>query len=210
LKQALEKGKGVIALSAHLGNFTLIGSRLAASGYRFNVLVKQPRDERFARLIDHYRALVGIRTISAKPRRKAVREILTALRANEIVLLIADEFKSGGVEVEFLGRRAHAPRGPITLALRTGAAVVPMFVTRDQHDCLTLRISAEINRIRTGDLSEEVAANTALFSRLLEDMVRRYPDQWTWLGFQANGKKAFRKRRYRKRARLRANQPPAP
>ncbi|MBI4489019.1 MAG: lysophospholipid acyltransferase family protein, partial [Deltaproteobacteria bacterium] len=154
LKRALARENGVIALSAHLGNFTMIGARLAASGYPFSVVVKQPRDQRFARLIDHYRARVGVKTISAKPRREAVRQILRALRRNEVVLLIADEFKSGDVEVDFLDCTVPAPRGPVTLALRTGGAVVPMFVTRDHEDLLTLRIGSEINLIKTGDLQE--------------------------------------------------------
>lgn len=189
LKRALAREKGVIALSAHLGNFTIMGTRLAAAGYPFTTVVKHPRDQGFARLTDSYRAKVGVKTISAKPRREAARQILRALRKNEIVLLIADEFKSGGVEVEFLGRTALAPRGPVTLALRTGAAVIPMFATRDEKDQLTLRIEQEIDLIRTGDLQEDVAANVALFTRQLEAMVRRYPEQWNWLGFHRNGRR---------------------
>ena len=84
-----------------------------------------------------------------------------------MVLLIADEFKSGDVEVEFLGRTAPAPRGPATLALRTGAAVIPMFATRDAKDHLILRIGQEIDLIRTGDLREDVTANVTLFTRHL-------------------------------------------
>jgi KDO2-lipid IV(A) lauroyltransferase len=188
LRRALEQGRGVIALSAHLGNFAMIGARLAAAGYPFSVVVKQPKDERFARLIDHYRAVVGMQTISAKPRREAARQILKVLRRNEVILVIADEFKSHGVEVEFLGRTAPAPRGPATLALRTGAAVLPTFVTRDREDRLTLRIGAEIKLVKTGDLQGDVAANTSLFARHLEAMVRRYPDQWNWLGFHRDGR----------------------
>ncbi len=188
LKRALAKGKGVIALSAHLGNFTMVGIRVAAAGYPFSVVVKQPQDQGFARLIDHYRAMVGIKTISAKPRREAARKIVSALRKNEVVLLIADEFKSGGVKVEFLGRTAPAPRGPVTLALRTGATVVSMFVMRDHEDHLTLHIGPEIDLIKTGELQGDVVANVALFTRELEAMVRRYPDQWNWLGFNRNGR----------------------
>ncbi len=189
LQQALAREKGVIALSAHLGNFTMIGARLAAGGYPFSAVVKQPKDPRFARLIDYYRLMVGIKTISAKPRREAARQILKALRRNEVILLIADEFKSGGVEVEFLGRTAPAPRGPVTLALRTGAAVLPTFVTRDHEDRLTLHIGAEIDLIKTGDLQEDIAANASLLTGHLETMVRRYPDQWNWLGFHRNGRR---------------------
>lgn len=189
LRNALAKGKGVIALSAHLGNFTMIGARLAAAGYPFSVVVKQPQDQRFASLIDQYRAQVGMQTISAKPRREAVRRILKALRQNSIVLLIADEFKSGGVLVDFMGQASPAPRGPATMALRTGAVTLPMFVTRGSSGKLTLSIGPQIELIEGGDLEESVAANTALFTRHLEAMVRRYPDQWNWLGFSRNGRK---------------------
>ncbi len=193
LRRALEREKGVIALSAHLGNFTMIGPRLAAAGYPFSVVVKQPRDQSFARLMDHYRTQLGVKTIPARPRREAVRQVLSALRSNEVVLLIADEFKSGGVEVEFLGRTAPAPRGPVTLALRTSAPIVPMFVTRDPADQLTLHIRPEIDLIKTGDLQEDVTQNVTLFAHQLEAMVRRYPDQWNWLGFREDGNRLRRK-----------------
>jgi Kdo2-lipid IVA lauroyltransferase/acyltransferase len=190
LKRALAKKKGVIALSAHLGNFTMIGARLAAAGYPFSVLVKPPRDSGFARLIDDFRTRVGIKTISARPRKEAVRKILRALRENDVVLLIADEFKSGGVEVTFFGRAAPAPRGPAALALRTGAAVLPMFLTRGSDNHLTLSIGPEIELVDREAVEEGVAANTALFTRHLEVMIRRHPDQWNWLGFRKNGRRS--------------------
>jgi lauroyl/myristoyl acyltransferase len=61
-----------------------------------------------------------------------------------------------------------------------------LFVTRDHEDRLTLRIGSEINLIKAGDPQGDVTANVALFTRHLEDMVRRYPGQWSWLGFQRN------------------------
>lgn len=182
IKRALEKGKGVIALSAHLGSFTVIGARLAAAGYPFSVVVKHPTDERFARLIDSYRAQIGIHTISAKPRREAVRGILRALRENRIVLVIADEFKSGDVMVDFLGLRVPAPRGPATLALRTGAVTLPMFAHRRADDSLHLAVGEPIAPVMSEDLEESVRETTALLTRHLEAAVRRYPDQWNWLG----------------------------
>ena len=184
LKRALEKGNGVIALGAHLGNFTMIGPRLTAAGYPFSVLVKHPPDQRLARLLDGYRAKVGMKTISAKPRRQAARQILGALRLNEVVFLLPDVFKSGRVNAQFLGSAVYVRRGPVTLALRSGAAVVPMLVTRDAEDRLTLRISSEIDLVKTGDLQEDLAANLVLFTRHLEGMVRRYPDQWSQLSPQ--------------------------
>jgi KDO2-lipid IV(A) lauroyltransferase len=205
LQRALAKGKGVLALSAHLGGFTLIGARLAAAGYPFSVVVKQPGDERFARLVDGYRAQLGIDTISAKPRRQATRGILKALRENRIVLVIADEFKSGGLMVNFLGQESPAPRGPATLALRTGAATLPMFATRRPDGSLLLKIAPEVELIKSADLEESVVATTKLFTRYLEDAIRCYPDQWNWLGFRSNGKVGPGVRR-RRRRRRRASQ----
>jgi Kdo2-lipid IVA lauroyltransferase/acyltransferase len=218
LKEALARRKGVLALSAHLGSFTMIGARLAAGGYPFSVVVKHPGDDRFARLIDGYRAQIGIHTISAKPRREAVRGILRALRKNRIVLVIADEFKSGGVMVDFMGRILPAPRGPATLALRTGAVTLPMFATRRADGSLVLAIGPEIKPVETAQPEGSVGATTALYTRHLEEAIRRHPDQWNWLGFPRNGKlsreedarrKAFREGR-RKAFTPRSNPPPSP
>lgn len=182
VRRALEKGKGVLALSAHLGSFTLIGVRLAASGYSFSAVIKHPADKRFARLTDEYRAQVGVHTIPAKPRREAVRGILKALRENRIVLVIADEFKSGDVMVDFFGMKMPAPRGPATLALRTGAVTLPMFATRQADDSIVLTVGAAIAPVEREDLEESVVATTAVYSRYLEEAIRKYPDQWNWLG----------------------------
>jgi len=188
LKRALGQGRGVLALSAHLGSFTMIGARLAAGGYPFSVVVKHPKDRRFAQLIDEYRAQIGIHTISAKPRREAVRGILKALRENRIVMMIADEFKSGDVMVDFLGLKAPAPRGPATLALRTGAVTLPMFATRQADDSVVLTIDEAIEPVQMPDLEGSVTATTALYTACLEAAVRRYPDQWNWLGLPREGR----------------------
>lgn len=192
LQEAFEKGKGVIALGPHLGNFTMIAPRLAAAGYPFSILVKHPKDQRMACLLDSYRAKAGVKTISAKPRRQAARQILSALRRNEAVVILPDVFKSGKVNTQFLDSAVYIRRGPVTLALRAAAAVLPMCVTRDAEDRLTLHISPEIDLVKTGDLQEDVTANMVLFTRHLEDMVRRYPDQWCRLSPQGTESKNVR------------------
>ena len=156
-------------MSAHLGAFTMIGGRLAAAGYPFSSVVKHPADERMARVINDYRTQLGISTISAKPRQEAVRGILQALRKNGIVLVIADEFKSGGVEISFMGQKAAAPRGPASLALRTGAATLPMFAARAPDGSVVLRIGSEIELVRHGDVETSIAETTRLFTHHIED-----------------------------------------
>ncbi|HZD40013.1 MAG TPA: lysophospholipid acyltransferase family protein [Terriglobales bacterium] len=211
LQNALAKGKGVLALSAHLGSFTLLCARLAAGGYPFSVVVKHPGDERFARLIDGYRTQIGVHTISAKPRREAVRGILKALRQNRIVLVIADEFKSGDIMVDFMGQKSPAPRGPATLALRTGAVTLPMFAIRRADGSLVLSIEPPVEPIQNEQLEESVVATTALYTHHLEQAIRRYPDQWNWLGFPRNGKapRHHSARALKHRKRSRAVPPPS-
>jgi KDO2-lipid IV(A) lauroyltransferase len=203
IRRGLEKGKGVLALSAHLGSFTLIGARLAAGGYPFSVVVKQPTDERVAALLDRYRSRVGIETISAKPRRDAARKVLKALRANRIVLLIADEFKGGEVHVDFFGIKAPAPRGPATLALRTEAVTLPMFVIRQSDDRLLLKVDDPLAPVVRPDVEESVAATTALFTAHIEAAIRKHPEEWNWLGLPHNDGKPSRAEIKRQRRELR-------
>jgi KDO2-lipid IV(A) lauroyltransferase len=183
LEKALEKGKGVIVLSAHIGNFFLLGSRLGVEGYAARVLVKPTyRDNaRFAELMDAYRLRLAQRTIRARPRRKAARELIQALRRNELVILIADEFRSKGIEVPFFGKRVLARRGAATLAMRTGAAVVPMSLLRETSGNLRLIVEPEIELVHTGQLSQDVVTNTLRLNAWLEKLIRAYPDQWNWM-----------------------------
>lgn len=182
LEAALTKGNGAIALSAHLGNFFLLGTRLAVEGYPTYVLVNQPQDGLFPQLMDRYRLRVRQRTIHARPRQRASRELVRVLRRNELAIVIADEYRSGtGIHVPFFGRTVLARRGPATLALRTGAALVPVYLIRDLSGRLTLFIEPEIELVRSGRIKADVRENTLRITQWLERTVRAYPDQWNWM-----------------------------
>ena len=185
LEAALTRGKGVIALSAHLGNFFLVGTRLAVEGFPAHVLVNQPHNGRFTQLMDRYRLLVWQRTIHARPRRQASQELLQVLRRNELAIVIADEYRSGsGIYVPFFGRTVLSRRGPATLALRSGAAIVPIYMVRDSSGKLTLVIEPEVALLRSGDTKSEVKENTLRITQWLERVVRSYPDQWNWMNIR--------------------------
>ena len=185
LDAALEKGSGVFVLSAHLGNFFLLGTRLALEGYPVFVLVNQPNDGQFAELMDQYRLKVKQRTIHARPRRAALRQLNEVLRRNEIAVVIADEYRRGnGVPVPLFGHTVIARRGPATLALRTGAAVVPACVVRQPDDSLQLIIEPELQLDRSGRTKADVRENTVRLTRWLESLVRRHPDQWNWMNIR--------------------------
>ena len=182
LDVALAKGKGVLLLSAHLGNFFLVGCRLALEGVPTFVLVNQPRDGRFAELMDDYRLRVRQKTIHARPRPRALRELTEVLRRNQIAVMIADEYRRGsGIEVPLFGKTVIARRGTVSLALRTGAAVVPAFMVRQADDSLRLVIEPELELARAERNASAVRENTIRITRWLERTVRSYPEQWNWM-----------------------------
>ena len=182
LDAALAKGNGVILLSGHLGNFFLIGTRLALEGYPLHVVVNQPSHGQFAKLMDDYRLKVRQKTIHARPRPEAVRELARVLRSNGLALLIADEYRTGsGILVPFFGRSVLARRGPATLALRTGAAVVPTYLVRGAERQLQLIIEPELELVRRERNKAEIRENTLRMTQWLERTVRAYPDQWNWM-----------------------------
>jgi KDO2-lipid IV(A) lauroyltransferase len=186
LDAALAKGNGVVLLSAHLGNFFLLGTRLAITGYSIHVLVNQPRHGHFAELMDQYRLQVLQRTIHARPRREALKQVAKVLRRNEVAIVIADEYRrtGSGIRVPFFGRSVLARRGPATLALRTGAAVVPAYVIRDHDNKLKLMIEPEIELIRSERDKSQIGENILRLTEWLEKTVRSYPDQWNWMNIR--------------------------
>jgi len=185
LEAALTKGKGVIVLSAHLGNFFLLGTRLAMEDYPVYVLVSLRLGKEPTQLLDDYRRKIGQKTIHARPRRKAFSKLVQVLRNNEIAVVIADEFRTGsGVYVPFFGRAVLARRGPATLAARTGAAVVPACLIRDKVGRLTLMIEPEIELANSGNIKTDVRENTLRITQWLERAVESYPDQWNWMNIR--------------------------
>jgi len=181
LDAALARGNGVIAVGAHIGNFPLVGARLGIEGLPFHVLFRVPSDDRIKSFIHRNVRHFHQRIIPSQPRRTAVRQILAALRNNGIVFMLADNLKRGEVSTNLFGQKVRSPRGPASLAIRSGAAVLPVYVIRNYHGRLELVIEPEIPVCRTNDLHEDILRNVHLITNRLEAIIRLYPDQWMWL-----------------------------
>ena len=182
LDSALAQRKGVIAVSAHFGNFALLCAKIAVEGYTFNVIVKEPKDHKIARRLQEYRDILRMKTIPAEPGNRCVRMTLKSLRNNEIVCFIVDEDKrSGGVFVDFFGHPAATATGPAVMSLRTGAPIVPMFIIRQASNENKVIIGPPMKVEKTGDKRMDILSNTAKFTKIIEDYVRRYPSQWSWI-----------------------------
>ena len=181
LEAALSKGHGVIALGFHLGNFALLPAAMGVAGHPVHGLIRFVDDERLANLVRHHSRSFHVELIPSLPRRQAVGGILTALRDNGAVVMLADNLKRGELETTLFGQPVRTARGFVSLALRTGAAVVPVYLVRGGEGRLQLVIEPEMEMVRSGDLGADLAANTGRIMSLLEELVLRYPDQWYWL-----------------------------
>lgn len=180
LDRALQKGKGVLALTGHVGNWELMGGYLAMKGYRLNVVGAPIYDPRLDDLVVNNRLQSGMNYIA---RGSATREIMRALRRNEIVGLLIDQDTKhvDGVFVNFLGKKAYTPVGPVILAMKTQATVVPMEIHIQKDNTHLIEINEELKLIFTEDESYDRIHNTQICSDAIEKSIRKHPTQWVWM-----------------------------
>jgi KDO2-lipid IV(A) lauroyltransferase len=182
LRSALAQGKGVIALGAHLGPFTLVGARLSLKGYRFNLIFNEGNYPKLWKRLGVHQRRLGQNPFPLKPIPSSLKKSLNCLRRNEILYLIADEQqRRGGIATPFFGQTAFTPPGPAILSLKTGAPIVPMFMLREDGLARRLVIGPPIQIERTAHFGKDMETLTAQFTRVIEDAVRQYPGQWAWL-----------------------------
>lgn len=175
--EALAGGKGAILVGLHMGNWDLGGALLALKGYPLNVVVDTFRNRRLNDMVQGIRSSLGMKTI---PREEAARRVLQALRRNEALAILMDRPAGGdaGVEVEFFGRMTVVPAGAATLALRTGARIVPAGMVRLPDDRFLGLVDRCIAYEPTGDRERDVRELTQQIMDSLARWVREYPDQW--------------------------------
>ncbi len=133
------------------------------------------------RLVQRYRSMHGNTTVSKD---NFVRGLLAAMKAGEVVGILMDTNMTPpqGVFVNFFGIPACTASGLARIALRTDAAVVPGFTIWDPVlRKYRLRFDPAVNLVRTGNDEADIVTNTQIFTKIIEDYVRRYPDQWLWV-----------------------------
>jgi KDO2-lipid IV(A) lauroyltransferase len=174
-----EPGRGVILLTAHLGNWEIIGAYLGLLGYRGGVVARHLRYPEYERWQIALRRRTHIETFV---RDSSVKELLRRLRDNQCIGMLPDQDVDSveGVFVNFFGRPAYTPTGPVTLAQATGAALLPVFCLRERG---RFRIVFEepVRLVSSGNTRQDLQENTARWSRIVEGYIRRYPEQWVWM-----------------------------
>lgn len=176
LDEALQRRKGVITVTAHLGNWELGGVVLSLSGYPFWAVALPHKHKTVDKFFNAQRQSKGIRVI---PLGKAARQLLVALRENQVLGLVGDrDFSEKGIEVDFFGRRALVPPGPAVLSLKTGAPIIPGFLFRNKDDTFTLRIEEPLEPKGSAEKEEDVRNAISAYKAVIEGYIRKYADQW--------------------------------
>ncbi len=174
--EALTKGKGVIVLTAHLGNWELGGVVIAQLGYPFWAVALPHKNKKVNDFFDTQRNIKGVKVISMG---KAVRSCISEIKNNHMVALVGDrDFTEKGIVVDFFGRPMHFPEGPAALSLMTGAPIVPGFMLRNPDDSFTLRIEKPVVFSPSGDKVKDLAGLVTVYKKILEDYIRKFPEQW--------------------------------
>ena len=182
LDEALKKGKGVVALSAHFGSFPLLLSRLALAGYPIHSVLRRMRDSRLDTLFEKKRDKMGVGSIYTQPRGECVSKCLKSLRDNEIVFIQLDQnFGTGGVFVDFFGVIAATATGPIVFAVRTGASIVPMFIHRVKGARHKIVINPPLTVQKDAVGKENLVETVSEFTLMIENYIRKYPHEWGWI-----------------------------
>jgi Kdo2-lipid IVA lauroyltransferase/acyltransferase len=182
LDRALAGGRGVLFLTAHLGNWELMAVVCTLIGYRLFPVTRPLDNPWLNRLIDRIRSRHGSRVISKKDE-SAPRDLIQALRDGCCVGILLDQNMApyDGVFVEFFGRPACTAKGLALIARRTGAPVVPAFIVREEDGRHRIMILPSVELSHGLDVKADVIANTARCTAVIEQMVRRYPAQWLWM-----------------------------
>lgn len=179
--EASARGKGVIYLTAHFGGWEISSFVHSLNGHPMNIVVR-PLDNPYVNaMVDRYRTLHGNRTFG---KQDFARGLLSAMRRGESVGILMDTNMTppqGGF-VDFFGVPACTATGVARVALHTGAAVVPAFGIWD-HELRKYKIHFDpaLQLLSTGDVEADALANTALFTKVIENYARRYPEQWLWV-----------------------------
>lgn len=182
LEKALAKGKGVILVSAHFGNFPLLLARLSLQGYKAGGIMRQMRDARVEKIFLAKRQRFKIKTIYSQPRKVCVEETIRSLRNNELVFIPLDQnFGTGGVFVNFFGSKAATAVGPVVLAQRTKAELVPCFIVRQKDDTHKIIFEQALDLETRGSPQDMVSLNIQRLTSIIESYIRKYPSEWGWI-----------------------------
>ena len=178
--EACKKGKGVLIFSAHFGNWEIGNAALAIMTQPF-IFVYRVFDSPFLeRIITDVRASYGNISLSKE---NAMRPMIRLLKNGATINLLIDQNVTWyeGVFVDFFGRKACTTPGMALLPLHTKAQVLPVFTRRLPDGKYLLKIGKKVEIVSSGNRDTDVLINTQNFTKIIEEKIRQYPEQWFWI-----------------------------
>ena len=180
LAEAVTNARGTIIASAHLGNFDFAAQVLALRGIKMTIFVEDFNSTPFLRNVAKLRQRNGARTIPVST--GALREGLQILRHGGTIGIACDrDIQGNGLKVNFFGEATLLPVGAVSLALRTGAAIVPIFGVRQSNNRYSIYIEPPLRLFGNGNRSQSVRAGLEKLTAIMERYIRQYPEQWVVL-----------------------------
>ena len=178
---ARDTGRGVLVLTGHLGAWELSSFYHSLMGYPMSMVIRRLDNELVDQLVNRVRCLHGNKVVHKDD---FARGLISAMRNGETVGILMDTNMTPpqGLFVDFFGTQACTASGMAKVALKTGSVVLPGFLLWEEStQSYVLHFGAPLQLIRTDDNEADIVANTALFTKVLEDYIRGYPGQWLWL-----------------------------
>ncbi|HTZ48392.1 MAG TPA: lysophospholipid acyltransferase family protein [Verrucomicrobiae bacterium] len=175
------RGRGVLYLTGHIGAWELSSYAHALYGFPLHYMARPLDNKPLDELVNRYRGLSGNKPIY---KNEAARLMLRVLKGDGTVGVLADQntMPGEGVFVDFFGVPACTTTGIARVALHTDAAVVPGYAFWDEQlSKYRLRFEPAVELVRTGDTERDVLENTQRFAKVIEAIIRKYPEQWIWI-----------------------------
>ncbi|HZL70811.1 MAG TPA: lysophospholipid acyltransferase family protein, partial [Planctomycetota bacterium] len=179
LDEALAKGRGVIVVLAHMGNWEVAGLAVSRKGYDLSSIARPIENPFMDAYVNRLRKSTGQEII---PKHRAVRSMAESLKANKILAILADQnARKNGVFVPFFGRPASTVRSPALMALKYGAPIYAVNLFRSGRNEYRCIMTPEIPTPKAGDREKVIEKITADVTARLEGFIREHPEQWMWL-----------------------------
>jgi Kdo2-lipid IVA lauroyltransferase/acyltransferase len=180
IRTALSRGKGVVVVTGHIGNWELMGHAAAARGYTMSVIAAPIEPASVNDIIVGLRSSLGVKTI-LRSRSGAAKELIRVFKENRLLgILIDQDTDVEGAFVDFMGSPAWTPTAAASMALKFDAPVLIASIKRLSP--LRHRVTVDLpDLIRTGDVDRDILMNTAMFTKKLEERIRECPEQWVWM-----------------------------
>ena len=179
-ENARARGKGIVLVTGHLGNWELGGTLLALRGLPLTVITLEEPSSELTRWRDELRQKLGIKTIIVGPGHDfAFVEMMNVLRRNEILAMLVDRPYAGtGTTVKFCDRDTEISSAPALLWQHTGAAIVPAFVLQESGGRYISFADAPLDFQPGPDKRQALIENTQRLATHFEDIIRKHPEQW--------------------------------